>query len=430
MSGGLGTGVARGGHRQKRQWVESAPASSQMAARKSSLARLLVDKWAWGHFSAPLVQQVAQAAEEDGNTCVEIRKLAAMGSRGLYPGNCHADLERHLRPTPVTTALRSFSATIAKPPCGFWTGSHTILLPHELFATIFTHHSDVFYKSVCGGGVSNVELFWSNMQGHPAYRDHPVRLRTEHLSKAIPLSLHGDGVPVSGVGKSWSQSVDVYSWASMLSKGRTTDTMYLIYLLNPKLCVKLPGKNVQDSFFTLLKWSFYWLFVGKWPLRDHEEKPYPPGSPEADKAGTPLAGVFFGTLWCLKGDLDHMTKVYRLPRWDSLSPCALCGANKSDKPWTDGRPTAAWRSTIFTNSEWHSQHQEHHCIFDVPGMGIQAFVPDIMHTLHLGVYQQVLGSTLQLLVAHMLPRTPEQNMEHVWGMVKEYYKEPPVSGAA
>lgn len=268
-----------------------------------------------------------------------------------------------------------------------------------------------------------MQSFWKDMQGNPFYLTHPVRERGGHDLRAIPLSLHGDGVPVSGVGKSWSKSLDIYSWTSMLAHGQTVDTMYLIYLLNPKLCVKLPGRDLQSEFFQVLKWSFYWLFLGQWPRRDHKEQPYPPGSPEAQKAGSPLAGGFFGVLWCIKGDLEHMTKVFGLPRWDSQNPCALCAANTTDTPWTDARSQAAWRQKVWTNASWREHRPEHHPLFDLPGCGILAFTPDIMHTLHLGVYQHLLGSTLQLLVGHIMPGTPEQNIERIWAMVKEHYKD-------
>lgn len=397
----------------------------------SALADLLVAKWAWGVFSAPMVQQLAEAAEKDGNTTPQITKLAALGARGLYPGNCHADLQRQLRPTPVQVALTPMTVTVLRPPNGYWTGQHFALWPHELFAAIFAHHPKVFNDRLLGGNGGNLGHFWASMQGNPAYATHPVRDRAGHQSKAVPLSLHGDGVPVVGVGKAWSKSMDVYSWASMLSTGRTAENMFLIYLLNPKLCVTLPGKNMQEHFFKLLKWSLYWLFLGVWPRRDHNEAPYPAGSPEAARAGAPLANGYFGVLWCIKGDLEHMHKVYRLPRWDSPNPCGLCAANTSDRPWTDARPQAAWRATVWNNQTWRQEHPDHHPIFDLPGLGILAFVPDVMHTCHLGIYQHILGSTLEMLVTHILRGTPEQNMAKVWSMVQAYYKdivfEPPPS---
>ena len=37
-----------------------------------------------------------------------------------------------------------------------------------------------------------------------------------HADSVIPLRLHGDGTPVTGLGKQWGKLVDVYSLASLL----------------------------------------------------------------------------------------------------------------------------------------------------------------------------------------------------------------------
>jgi hypothetical protein len=43
------------------------------------------------------------------------------------------------------------------------------------------------------------------METHPQMSSHPLRGRADYRQKAIPLSLHGDGVPVAGVGKAFIQ---------------------------------------------------------------------------------------------------------------------------------------------------------------------------------------------------------------------------------
>ena len=67
-------------------------------------------------------------------------------------------------------------------------------------------------------------------------------------------------------------------------------------------------------FYTILAWSFNWLFRGLWPTHDWNNKEYPSGSMEAIRANTPLVGPAdssdypFGILWQLKGDLDFHHK--------------------------------------------------------------------------------------------------------------------------
>ena len=48
------------------------------------------------------------------------------------------------------------------------------------------------------------------MEDNPQLKDHPVLYRKDWKRRAIPLVLHGDGVPLTGIGKSWSKLMDVF----------------------------------------------------------------------------------------------------------------------------------------------------------------------------------------------------------------------------
>lgn len=58
----------------------------------------------------------------------------------------------------------------------------------------------------------------------------------------------------------------------------------------------------------------------------------------------------------------------------------------------------------------------------VPGVGISAFVPDALHTMHLGVYQRCFGSVLLYLTHHKLPHGAERNLNMVWSELKLQYE--------
>jgi hypothetical protein len=58
-------------------------------------------------------------------------------------------------------------------------------------------------------------------------------LAGRNLSKMVPLSFHGDGTPALGVGKSWGQMGDFYSWASIL--GWCSRSELLRYLITAML---------------------------------------------------------------------------------------------------------------------------------------------------------------------------------------------------
>ena len=300
----------------------------------------------------------------------------------------------------------------------------SILLPHMLFSSLYHNHLDKFIKYLCGGDLDNIKAFWAAMGSHPAYNEnHPVK-RAGLQEVAIPLSLHGDGVPVAGVQRSWSKSVDVYSWCSLLSKSATLESNFLIFMLYWKL---LADNTVWEAVARKIHWSFYWLAVGKWPVRDEYGNKYTdlnPSSEDAQRAGQPLAGGYCGVLWIMRCDLEHAHKAYALPFHGRPSnPCALCSANDSDRPWTDARPEGAlWTHTIWTNEQWHDKYDTIHKFFKLPGMGVLAFIPDIMHTLHLGCYCWIFGSILKFCTHHIMPGSCQANLEALWLKIDEYYK--------
>lgn len=411
-----------GGVRQQLAWT-SPTASASVGGSEGKLSKLLIQKWAWGAFAARLVQQIAAAAVEDGANDSLLTKLSKVGSSGLHPERCHADLLRILPQTHVHDAFFDLPVWVSKRPAGFLKTVHQVLLPHQLLHVMYTHHRQAFVDRILGGGDGKISEFWTSMQNHPGYAQHPLSRRVDHKSRCIPIALHGDGVPVAGVGKSWSKSMDGYSWASLLCTGSVAKHFFLIYALFPKLVVPLPNKNALDEFFKVLSWSLYWMFLGVWPKRDHTGERYPPDSELGKRAGTPLAGGYYGVLWCLRGDLEHMCKVYGFPFWNTASPCGLCACNRSDAPWTDATANARWRSSVWDNDTWRTAGLSRHVLFDLPGAGVLLFIPDVMHTLHLGVYQYYMGSVLEMLTLFMLPGSAQDNMDIVWGMVLKFYKD-------
>jgi hypothetical protein len=94
-------------------------------------------------------------------------------------------------------------------------------------------------------------------------------------------------------------------------------------------------------------------------------------------------------------------------------------------PWTDVRPEAAWRAACWkTAAAWNRAHPDRSILFtEVPGLRVLNFMPDAMHTLHLGVYQYLFGSILEYLTHHLLPQTPEQNLRAIWMELLCKYKE-------
>ena len=145
-------------------------------------------------------------------------KLASIGARGSYHGNMHRDLVKLIN-CKIPTGLEVGMPFRAK-HAGTWQEiGQEILLPHELFAHMWKFQRKAF-DSFIRGPPGSITGFWDAMANSPLLHFHPIRHEPDFQDVAIPIALHGDGVPVTGVGKSWSKSCDVYSWCSLLGGGR------------------------------------------------------------------------------------------------------------------------------------------------------------------------------------------------------------------
>jgi hypothetical protein len=127
--------------------------------------------------------------------------------------------------------------------------------------------------------------------------------------RCIPIFFHGDGVPVSGVGKSWGKSCDFYNWGSLLAVGPAAEVAFCIWACF--LDAQVPDRT-KNIFWKLMKWSFDALFAGRWPSRNWDGMLYPENSSDGRRAGEPLVGSspdhYFCCIWKIKGDLDFYQK--------------------------------------------------------------------------------------------------------------------------
>jgi hypothetical protein len=273
-------------------------------------------------------------------------------------------------------------------------------------------------ERIVGGSFDNIGKFWDAMADHPSLQDHPYANRPNFKDRCIPISLHGDGVPVTKSSRSGANTVDIFSWNSMIGRGTTLQTNFLIFLIYGNLVYKLDDlRNANKVFSKTLCWSLYWLGLGVWPTRDENNRPIADG-----RAGTQLADGYYGALWGIRGDLDHMFKFFGFPSSSALSPCGLCQANKSTHPWTDARPTAKWITTVWTPTSYATHHPDRHAVFKLPGVSILNFIPDVMHVMHIGIYQWFYGSVLKLLIFHLIPGTLDNSLDQVWDQIKHFYQ--------
>ena len=225
------------------------------AASQSELADFLVEQWAWGHLSPQLVQQIASKACSDMNKHPPkpLQDLAKLG------GGWSSNMSKALIALQKPKLCQPYSIHL---PYKSGQKIQSVLLPHELFASIYSNYKDTF-ESVLVGSPGHLEEFWKTNRFHPGMCMHPALGDT---AKQIPIGLHGDGVPIVGKGKIWCKSSWVYSWSSLLSEAPTKDKQFYIGMVWDTL----QGPETMDSFFKVIAWSFKFLQQGIWPTEDYQ----------------------------------------------------------------------------------------------------------------------------------------------------------------
>lgn len=241
----------------------------------------------------------------------DLKILAGLGSSGEHPGNCRKELVAALSDIDIAPVRYSLPLKYGKRQI-LMLLSQAMLLPHLLFATLWDKYQPAWQRVVCRS-TEQLQSFWASQENHPAMVGHWMRRAANWSSRAIPISLHLDGVPVTGVGKSWAKSMLVISWCSLLGVGSTIDTNFLIYLVFTAIREEGPVNNTMAEVWRIIYHSFKALMRGKYPEDDPWGKNYRaemPGSTEARNAGKWLTGAskMFGVLWVIKMDLEALYK--------------------------------------------------------------------------------------------------------------------------
>ena len=414
-----------GGHNQ--QLAQLQAEKEETPQGKSKLAAQLMGSWSWGIMSAPLIQALAAAAVHDGLEHPQVAKIAKVGSSGKFPGNMQRDLMAISGDfASLHDALSTMSVRLKVKAGHSEAVNLYILLPHKIFAFLYTSAPSAFENSILGGDKGNVAKFWSAMKKHPIVTSRPD-LQGPGLSKVVPIAIHGDGVNYMQAMRAGGKSMDVLSWSSLLSKGATKTTNFLIFLLVKTLAKDFGLSQTWPKLWKVLCWSLECLRSGVWPELDWDGEEFEETSVDAMKKGTPLAGGYSAFVFTLRSDLEFLAVHFKLNNAASNYPCALCKADRfmESRPWTDCRLAAQWRKTCWGATEWATEHPYCHPFFKMPGSGIDLFFPDLMHCKHLGTDLVLLGGVLTWLIKVYLKGTAAENLDLVWDFIQQWYKDSP-----
>ena len=190
----------------------------------------------------------------------------------------------------------------------------SVLWPHELFAWMWEEHNQAFVECLLGGDHSNIADFWKHMPARPG-----MKAKRSYKRWCIPIAIHGDGVAVSNIRGKSSKQIDCISWSSILARGQTRFTTFLVWFCFSHLAKKQGFGATWPSFWKCLCQSLQALWAGVRPDKTMD------GQLDHPLAGQPLAGGYFAVVYVSRGDLDWMAAHFRLRHPGSSRPCALCG---------------------------------------------------------------------------------------------------------
>ena len=320
-------GAARGGRGGPPRSAldgKGAPVGKGTAAGtvQSGLVDYLLEEWAWGRMAPQQVQAICDKAFRDASRCFDaakqgaefidipdLQRLSKIAAEGNCPQNAHRDLERCMAPMKLPEPYKFQLRCATETPGIYREHPFEMLLPHEWFHAVYTDYPEHFKEYICGGE-HDVQSFWDDVSSHPNVVGNIVRTIPDCKRKVIPISLHGDGVPIKGVGKSWSESQTAYSWCSLLcTRGSTSMYNFLICTLFQHLVAKSPACRTMARFWKILCWSLEAMYDGRFPTQDWEGNPI-----GGRQAGTPLAGGYRCMVFLLKGDLEYLSKDSRAER--------------------------------------------------------------------------------------------------------------------
>ena len=245
--------------------------ASAEASKDSTLQQLLMAKLAQGLLSAALCHDIMLAAIEDieaakaGYEFPQLMRVAKIKNSKNFQRALDADLEK------MPNLPKPFDAAIPLKGCPDDQVSSRILLPHEMFHAYFT--SATGWTASVLPDPESLPAFWRVFRSHPAMRGHPLLGEAGFENTFIPLCMHGDEVPVQGIGKIWCHSALQFSWSSLMATaaGRLPDdTNVWIWGVFEKFVIPTVGavSGTVDIFFRILRWSFQALYEGRWPRAD------------------------------------------------------------------------------------------------------------------------------------------------------------------
>lgn len=347
-------------------------------------------------------QQLHRLADRIAKACTgvpdHVRELAKL------PADSHRerDLHRWVNRQPWRAVVpESYEFDLPYTADGIWesTVHHCAFLPHEFLSSL-SKSPDLFEELLCGPPGS-LDWFWANTAAtDPEWHSkHPVPALHTDPGTCIPIGIHGDD---SGLYQ--SDKMLVLTWGSVIRQLLTLDSRMLFAAVTYAHVV--PGKTV-DVLYDVLAWSFNCMAEGRFPSHDHTGRPFSPDyhPKRFERAGQPLTTTgHVGILAEVRGDWKWQVEALNLEQhYNTKYMCHLCRAHVhiSRLRFTQFKRADHLRNTRVRHHVWRDwyTHSQRPSLSRILGFSIWRCLPDAMHCLDLGVYQNVAAACLTELAA-------------------------------
>ena len=171
----------------------------------SELAYFLILEILWGSMSPATAKKIAKLtrndiarAQQEGPefSFSELETLADLPNSNTYSSLLgklavpSLPIHEFKLPLQLNSVIGFFSQ------CAMW--------PHEVLSALY-HEYKSEWKTRILPDPSKLRKFWRSIQDNPLLDGHPVLGVKKWMSRCIPISIHGDGVPCIGVGRSWGK---------------------------------------------------------------------------------------------------------------------------------------------------------------------------------------------------------------------------------
>ena len=228
---------------------------------------------------------------------------------------------------------------------------------------------------------------------------HPVQGKCDWKNRAVPITLHGDGVRFSMLGN----TLLTYQWAVACTLASWGFESIFHIASFAKVCrsygsVHGEGNDTWHIMWDYIKLGFDSLFDGFHPATDPYDEPWPIGSRQANLAGTPICnGEYFGVMWVLANDKEHACNEWNETHFNGFNCCHLCGADRDEFNFRNVQLDARWRPTVAMPRVLAGLNFNH-AVWQIKGVNRFMDSGDWQHCVDSGALLQLHGGCISELV--------------------------------